>query len=1054
MDPTLSFENGRYQRRGIIHEGLYSDIYEVYDSDTAERQALKVLKLSSGDSATRRALFDKEVTSLTRLKHPAVVQLKRHFTDSQSGALCIVLEYIPSAISLREFIENVEAGVTEKRGLQWSLELLDQLIQGLEKAHQLDIVHRDFNPNNIVLARGGNGEVKIIDFGIAKLLDQFGTTHVSLPNFLTYPYVSPEQTANHELNIEHDYFTYGLVALALLTWRLPRQRHLLSDGDISALLEPLSTSVSDPLYADKLKALILALTHQDPHQRPRPSQIRQVLQEVRLGLGERPTLGLLVSGKIEEKMMSAGFHSPAAFFADLNQGTLAHYREPKRDNQKVINVHFFGRNTWLLTRTDEWNANQEQLVAVDAGRLDPDAKWQRRSAKFCRFRLEKGPGNAKQLMDELFERQQLDTRSLEEERRRRDFFKLSRHILDMETERAKHMTLAYDQLDMKTNPGYYRLHVRGVINLNSPMDSEVLPDISPIDDAIINFDDESRFAIGIAKKRARVTPALHQDSERAEPSSQSKQKLIGTFHSYLPETQTLLIRRTGNVALAKEGLINHIDHGLLRSIERQRSALTTFIKDRAVNSYLTNRIMDPGTTNSIATRQPLTLIQNLQPEQAIRRTLSYALAAQDFYLLQGPPGTGKTTLIAELIAQILKQDKRARILLTAQPNSAVEHAMQEFRRLTGQDHRSLLITRDNNEIDDTFRSWASNVVTTSQANAEAVLPTLAEESRDQVAAIIKDWQDRLPRAYDAQVDYVRSAQVYGTTCLKVPLLTDKMNDEPFDWVIIDEAAKALDTEVLMALVEGRRFILVGDHKQLPPYLDHETKQELVAAGFREEEIVTSLFEKLFHKLPIPNRERLETQFRMHSSIGQFVSDLFYDGALRHGTSDEERDLPLPLVRSFNHRVLWLNTNTPEHYARPGYYNEGEAKRLYKMLDGLNGQARFFARNYTVSVITPYKAQVDLLEQIIVPNSSQLSNMEIAIATIDSFQGRQSDIVLYSLVRTSPENLEFITNPQRLNVACSRAKRLLVIFGCVNVLRQEPIFAKAISLLPEANILGI
>lgn len=427
--PPLSFDDGRYQRKGIIHEGPYSDIFEVYDTDTSERQALKVLKLSGGDAATRRALFEKEVTSLTRLKHPAVVQLKRHFTDPQSGALCIALEYIPNPLPLRALIEDVEAGITEKRALQWSLDLLDQLIQGLEKAHQLDIVHRDFNPNNIVFARGGTGEIKIIDFGIAKLLDQFGITHVSLPNFLTYPYVSPEQTANHDLNIEHDYFTYGLVALTLLTWKLPKQRHQLSDSDINALLESLPANVPDPLYANKLRALILALTHKDSHHRPRPSQIRQVLQEVRLGLGERPILGLKVGGRVEEKMVEAGFHSPVAFFADLNQGTLAQYRETTRDDLKVINVQFFGKNTWLLTRTDQWNDNQEQLVAVDAGRLEAGNKWQQRNAKFCRYRLEKGVGNAKQLMDELFERQQLDTRSLEEEKKRRDFFRLSRSHL-------------------------------------------------------------------------------------------------------------------------------------------------------------------------------------------------------------------------------------------------------------------------------------------------------------------------------------------------------------------------------------------------------------------------------------------------------------------------------------------------------------------------------------------------------------------------------------------------------------------------------------------------
>lgn len=1048
-----SFDNGRYRQTGIIHDGLYSDIFEVYDNDTGQRQALKVLKLINGDLATQRALFDKEVISLTRLRHPAVVQLKRYFTDDNMGALCIALEYIPNPVTLRELIEGVENNVADKKELQWSLMLLDQLIDGLEKAHQLDIVHRDFNPNNIVIGRGGNGEVKVIDFGIAKLLDQFGTTHVSLPNFLTYPYVSPEQTANLDLNIEHDYFTYGLVALALLTWTLPKQRHLLGHGDINALLEKLPVHVPDPLYAERLKSLILALTQHDSSARPRPAHIKQVLEEVRLGLGERPLLGVKVSSKIEEKTMLAGFHSPQAFFNDLNQGTLAHYRETPRDGRKAINVHFFGKNTWLLTRTDEWNDNQEQLVAVDGGRLEAGAKWQQRNAKACRYRLDQGVGNAKKLMDELFERQELDTRTRAEETRRREFFELSAHILDRETERAKHMTLAYDQLDTKTNPGYYRLHIRGVIAQHSETSAAPMLDLGLINDALIGLDEESRFAYGVAKRRPRAVPRPGE-TDRADQSSQPKQKAIGTFHSFLPKTQTLLIRKTGSVTLPKEGLISHIDQGLLKSIDRQRGALMTFIKDRAVNPYLSDRLMAPGTTNSIGSRQQLTLIQNLRPEATIQRILSHALAAQDFFALQGPPGTGKTTFTAELVAQILKQDKRARVLLTAQPNSAVEHAMHEFRELTKQGYRSLVLTRDNNEIDDAFGVWSARVVVTSQANVAKILPTLDENKRARVAAIVQDWQARLPESYDAQVDYVRSAQVYGTTCSKIPVLTERMNNEPFDWVIVDEAAKALDTEVLMALVEGKRFIMVGDHKQLPPYLDHGTKQELMAAGFGAEQITTSLFEKMFHKLPLRNRERLTTQFRMHSSIGEFVGQLFYEGTLQHGTPDEERDLPLPLVERFDHRVIWLNTAGHETYARPGYYNVAEAKRIQTMLTGLNGQAKVAGREYTVSVIAPYKAQVDLLEQTVVPTANHWSNMKITVATIDSFQGKQSDVVLYSLVRTSLSNLEFVADPQRVNVACSRAKRLLVIFGQVDTLRQNALFDQAIRLLPSSNVVGV
>ena len=1043
----MAFDNGRYKRTGIINEGPYSNIYEVTDRETAERQVLKVLKLNNGDPAIRQALFDKEVLSLTKLRHPSVVELKRHFTDADTGLLCIALEHIPRALPLRLLIENVQARTTDKKDLLWSLDVLERLIRGLEKAHQLDIVHRDFNPNNIVLSHNGNGDVKIIDFGIAKLLDQFGETHVSLQTFMTYPYVSPEQTSNEDLNIEHDYFTYGLVMLGLLTWRLPRERRLLKENDINAMLESLPTYVADSLYASKLSDLVRALTSAERHQRPRPAQIRQLLQEVRVGSGERPALGLIVPNGTRQKMIEAGFHSAGAFFSDLNQGTVAYYRESLQPTRR-INVQFFGRNTWLLTRTDD--QNQEQLVAVDAKRLGADELRRRMNAYPCGYRLDEGPGNAKVLMDDLFERQRIDTRAEQNESKRRDHFKLSQRILEIEEDNAKHMTLIYDDLDTKTNPGFYRLTVRGILNLKAEGEQEVHVDTQQISSVIGDLDPESAFAVGVAKRARRATPAATLEDD---PSTRTKQRVFGTFHSFQPKSQTLILKKTRNVGLPKSGHVSHIDQGVLKSIERQRDALVTFIKDRAVNPFLPDRLLAPGMSNSIGTQQPVELIQTLKPADVIRKILSRAMAAQDLFLLQGPPGTGKTTFIAELITQLLQQDRRARILLTAQPNSAVEHAMQEFRRLTNRTHRSLLLTRDNNELDDSFRTWADGVVQKSRASSERTLLAVEAGKRDRVAAILDNWRVRLPRAFDAHIDFVRSAQVYGTTCVKIPVLTDRMNNEAFDWVIIDEAAKALDTEILMALVEGKRFILVGDHKQLPPYLDQKTREQLETSDFSPEEIATTLFERLFRKLPIQNRETLRTQFRMHQSIGQFVSDLFYDGILEHGTPDEDRELPLPLVQRSTHRVVWLNTNFPETHVRPGYYNAGEVTRIHKMLQGLNQEAKAINRHYTVSVISPYRAQVSILDEKIAPAASYWTNLEIVVATIDSFQGRQSDIVFYSLVRTSSNNLEFVADKQRTNVACSRAKRLLVILGHADVLKQEPVFGKALGLIPDGNILG-
>ena len=1031
--PPISFDNGRYRVQGLIHRGLHATIYVVLDTETKERMALKVLELRYADPTIAQAMFYKESESLSRFKHPAVIALKRYFTDPETQALCIALELIPRAISLRRLIEHVESDDLEPKSILWSLDVLEHLIGGLEQAHRLGIVHRDFNPNNIVIDRSGEGDVvKIVDFGIAKFLNQFGTTHTTLQYFLTYPFVSPEQSSHRELNIGHDYFTYGLVATALLTWRLPKQEHLLSEAEIELLLEPLNTAIKDPLYAEKIKMLLRSLTHPEPHERARPYQVRRVLQEVRVGLSERPQLGLIVPGGVEEKFVQAGFLSAQAFFADLNEGTLARYRETER-NGRTVNVYFYGKSTWALTTTDALRGNQEQLVMVDAGRNDPEMHRQvTRGAIFCRFQLRPGQSNAKRLMDELFERQRHDERLRQAKQERQAYFEVASFVLDFEEDKAKSLILTYQKLDTKAHPGFYRVQVAGLSAFNPERsEHEPVPD-DRINDALANLDENSRFSI----------------------KGRTQERLVGSFHAYLPDARTLIIRKEYDTSLPAEGTLSYVDHGKVVSTRRQRSALGTFIKDDAINPYLADRILHPK-SNSYSIRAPVALIQDLKPEREVQQMVESALSAQDFYLIQGPPGTGKTTLVAEIMAQILKRDKRARILLTAQPNEAVNHAFSEFRTLTNNRHRSLLYTRDSNELKALFEEWAEEVICKSQQAMDTLSPNFSLGQRERIMEILQTWHTRLPKTWDVLPDYVRSVQVYGATCLKVPVLTDLTRDEPFDWVIIDEAAKALDTEVLAALVTGRRFILVGDQRQLPPHLDRAVEDALAKHGFDPQKAQTSLFERLYKGLSIDNKTRLRRQFRMHSTIGQFVSDLFYQdlGGLEHGTPDEERDMPLPIMRPYAHKVLWFDVRGLERQAHTSRYNSDEAEAICRLLKQLDKESREWGKAYTVSVITPYLAQVATLEDELNPKSRLWTNLQIAVATIDSFQGKQSDIVIYSFVRSRPEGLEFVADPQRLNVAFSRAKRALFIFGNTVVARSHPLLGTALGLLPQGNIIG-
>lgn len=166
----------------------------------------------------------------------------------------------------------------------------------------------------------------------------------------------------------------------------------------------------------------------EPSDRPRPHAIQRALQQVGTGMSERSDLGLIMYSGVKEKMRLAGFRNADAFLNDLNQGTLARYQDVLRDGSRIVNVYFY-RSTWLLTSTDALGGNQEQLVAKDAGKLEPDELRRRaRGAHPCRLKVREGTSNAADLMNDLYDRQQQWT-TKEAEKRRRDHFKVAARVL-------------------------------------------------------------------------------------------------------------------------------------------------------------------------------------------------------------------------------------------------------------------------------------------------------------------------------------------------------------------------------------------------------------------------------------------------------------------------------------------------------------------------------------------------------------------------------------------------------------------------------------------------
>lgn len=335
--------------------------------------------------------------------------------------------------------------------------------------------------------------------------------------------------------------------------------------------------------------------------------------------------------------------------------------------------------------------------------------------------------------------------------------------------------------------------------------------------------------------------------------------------------------------------------------------------------------------------------------------------------------------------------------------------------------------------------------------------------------LLSQWERELQNRCEELEDALfAQVKVIGATCISSE--TDRnFKKLEYDVAIVDESGQITLHDVIVPMAKARKVILIGDHLQLPPVSDSDLIRRMEEdERFQQEEGLdryysVSLFEELFERAPEANKVMLDTQFRMHSSIARYISDQFYHGTYQTGCLDEYRVLPL---RGGEAPIRFLDTiglpDKGETMAEggEGVYNDCEArilvdetvkilKQLPYVVKDFDGSREFDVElNYrSVGIITPYKKQIGRIRKFLLPALSRelcegdkLHAQEILdridIATVDSFQGRDKEIIFYCFVRSSPQHgIGFESEVRRLNVTMTRAKRLLVMVGDSETLTQ-------------------
>ncbi|MEA2638442.1 MAG: ATP-dependent helicase [Chloroflexota bacterium] len=378
-----------------------------------------------------------------------------------------------------------------------------------------------------------------------------------------------------------------------------------------------------------------------------------------------------------------------------------------------------------------------------------------------------------------------------------------------------------------------------------------------------------------------------------------------------------------------------------------------------------------------------------QPQNRAVGLLSRLTAGQALFI-QGPPGTGKTTVIVEAVKRRLAENPDERILVTSHSNLAVDNALERLAGSPGM--RSVRVAR-----------------------AERVHPAVDRYRLD-------DEDD--PRRLEANC--------YFATCATAA--TSGITDMNFDIVILDEANKARADEALPALRLGRSLALVGDHKQLPPVEDDALYGIVESDPALEDLVNRSLFEQCWDGgLPADAQCLLTIQHRMHPDIAAYVSAASYDNQLENAPEVEAYEYitrkPFPVALHF---VDTEGMRGGRERRGPGgaLRNEAEVRVAAQVVRLLDERA---PRELSMAVIAMYAEQVERLRQAL---GRRKFKRTVKIDTVDSFEGREEDIVVISLVRSNERGrIGFLRVPNRLNVAISRAKRLVACIGDSATLRS-------------------
>ena len=1124
---------GAYLRVSEILETNNAYLFDVQGPDAKIYFAKVPKNLDASSSAARQ--FSSVSRHLKKINSEFINKVIDSGDENSAGCYFMILEKIENGQTLEQFVASENE--VSPQYLKYILQVWYNCTEALDLAASKNIFHKDIHPKNILI----NSERKpiIIDFGISLL--EHTISKRPTENEYTSRFAAPEYIKKEESKLQSrtDFYSMSLCMLySLLGHQLFYEdennenrlqkvvnlyKHYLSDDGLKQFQEVFRKSFdSEPNnryfryteLRDSINNLFEVINHTP--EKPfalhfeigiNPDEfIREINSEgVLIAVNE---LRHHVHRNVIARLASKNYLVNHCFFS--NRGNCLEIKGLK----KIENLEPNEQKTHTWISTNGFKLSDINFVSKDPSDVSSNNYY-----------------DVYNLLEKLFIDKRDTTKSALQ--------KQPREILQT------YKTLLQEEINYLRNDAFKVRYTAFDVNSNDEAAFNIVFDEKVSIEKVNNFLKRSQASF---RKGTEISLSSSEDDQGAK----SKQS-VGFSTRFDSRSNKLYVKdfpASKKEEVAVKGFLIENTSLLEIQYKRQLNAIKNYENDNITNSQLRKYLFQPENLRQLADDigeldaelNVISIEKNgnqVQFQDAQKYAILKSLYRPPITLIQGPPGTGKTTVITEIIKQILAKDKQSKILITSQTNLAVDNVLSRmvdvkgvsFIRL-GRNIEDAVI--DSHSFDKKLNLWARKTKGNCEKNFSAqrrnavskeknISPflnlILQEINKKQSWGITRKYLQQVLTGHfakgfeslvgfiddkqkfeselskyigDEQVflnklellkrkwisilsnienkdelksKYISSINIVGATANHIAAGMYKDFKFEFDYVIMDEAAKATPAETLVPINMAHNLILVGDHEQLPPLVTatEAVKKQVEAKLNNEGEMVDfdkiyydqpSLFQIMYDGSPDEYKEMLDLQFRMPKQIGDIISNLVYHNKLK---SNERSGKPHNIKLKATTSMFMCDINKyPDRFHKidpvsKSSYNPVSAKTIIELLTKIDNLPGIFLdtekdKPYDVGVITGYGKQAEYLSNDIENaffKNLQL-NKNLTIATVDSFQGSEKDIIIYDIVRSAKakENtgLGFLEMPNRINVALTRVKRLLIIVGDADyILNVNPSF---------------